>query len=190
MQRLAMEETIITIGDYRFVLRPTLRAAARLEQIYDGWGQLATAYTNYEFKALADIVVESSDDPNDAFDRLCKAVGQFPLGDIYKTIQSSIARHIGRLVGYDPDATEVPTEQPVSFTEYHEALFKIGTGWLGWTPEQTWNATPKEIIVARAGLIDKLRAIHAPTQSDTAPANEITKEEFKALSSKRIGERV
>jgi hypothetical protein len=55
---------------------------------------------------------------------------------------------------------------PISFEEYHTKLFQIGTGWLGWTPEATWNATPAEIINAHTGRRAMLTALFGGKRDD------------------------
>ena len=186
-----MESTVLTIDGYRFVLRPTLRAAARLEQIYGGWQPLVEAFACYEIKALADIVIECSDDGEAAYDRLCAAIGSTSLKALYDLISEMVGNHLGRLIGLDPDASTEPTGPPASFIEYHDALFRIGTGWLGWTPEQTWNATPLEIIRAQTGFIEMQRALRGTSDdSEQSQSKELSKDEFKARSRQRIGQRI
>lgn len=37
--------------------------------------------------------------------------------------------------------------------QFVEYLFGLGTGWLGWSPRQTWRATVPEIRIAVRALV-------------------------------------
>ncbi|TAI63451.1 hypothetical protein CWO89_24080 [Bradyrhizobium sp. Leo170] len=58
--------------------------------------------------------------------------------------------------------------KPISFDEYFTQLFQIGTGWLGWSPAETWNATPAEIINAKRGRNAMLEEIFGRKSEDQA----------------------
>jgi hypothetical protein len=65
------------------------------------------------------------------------------------------------------EKTDQPrTGKPISFDDYHTRLFQIGTGWLSWTPDDTWNATPAEILAAREGRLEMLKAIFGGKQDE------------------------
>jgi len=53
-------------------------------------------------------------------------------------------------------------------------MFKIGTGWLGWTPEVTLNAALWEIELAYDGKLDLLKAVYGSGETgeeDDQPKN-------------------
>ncbi|MGJ3264873.1 MAG: hypothetical protein ACFE0R_16730 [Salinarimonas sp.] len=50
--------------------------------------------------------------------------------------------------------------------KHHERLFAIATGWLGWTPDVAWHATPREIMAAFKGRCDLLAAIFGSAEKD------------------------
>lgn len=58
------------------------------------------------------------------------------------------------------------TGEPMTFAEMFEALFDTATGFLGWTPEQAWSATPTEINRAYDTHMEKLKAIHGSGDDD------------------------
>jgi hypothetical protein len=66
-----------------------------------------------------------------------------------------------------------PSGKPVAWADFYADQFAKATGWLGWTPEQAWNATPTEIDRAYSAHIAKLKAIHGSgeeeKQTDKAP---------------------
>ena len=59
----------------------------------------------------------------------------------------------------------------VPFAEHLAGLYRIGTGWLGWTPDQTLDATPIEITEAYRGRVEMLRSIFGSSEED-APATD------------------
>ena len=77
----------------------------------------------------------------------------------------------GGLSGYDPDRVVKAGQDKSSdtFASLFRSLFRMGTGWLGWTPEETWNASPLEIMEARAGRLDMLKAIFGSKDEDAGP---------------------
>ncbi|MDF1600170.1 hypothetical protein PZ895_10315 [Mesorhizobium sp. YIM 152430] len=82
-------------------------------------------------------------------------------------LKPALMQYIAALIGADADETpETSPSKAMTFAEFFESCFEIGTGWLGWTPEATWNATPGEIIAAQRGLIAKLKAIHGSTEDE------------------------
>ena len=47
----------------------------------------------------------------------------------------------------------------MSHADFHAWLFEIGTGWLGWSEEQTLGARITSILAAYKGRLDLLRTI-------------------------------
>ena len=67
----------------------------------------------------------------------------------------------------DPKAKQVRASgKPVTWLEFYADLYENATGWLGWTPNQAWNATPTENCRAYAGHVAKLKAIHGSGEED------------------------
>lgn len=52
----------------------------------------------------------------------------------------------------------------MTFEEYLEWLFKVGTGWLGWPPPIVLGSTLRELRLAYEGKIDMLKAIHGSAE--------------------------
>jgi hypothetical protein len=76
-------------------------------------------------------------------------------------ICANLIAFVLQCAGIDPDAKaegEADTAS-VSFSEHLTNLYRIGTGWLGWTPETTLGATPAEITEAYKGRVEMLRAV-------------------------------
>jgi hypothetical protein len=160
--RLASEGIEVTIGCDHFCLRPSLRAALRLERRYKGFGKLRDAILTGRLETIIELIAESSDCSRS---EVVKALQAAPLSAVI-ALQLQFLMHVLALAGIDPGAPQSERESaPITYAEFHDKLFRRATGWLGWTPEAAWNATPAEIITAYEGLLEKLRAIHGGTDN-------------------------
>ncbi len=177
--QLAADPITITIAGEAFELRPTLRAAKRLARRHDTFAALYAQILADHVAAAHALIIEGSDDPRAA----AAFLDAIELDGARRTLDRlklPLLRYVLALAGHDgsSDAT-APAGKPVPFAEFHASLFAIGTGWLGWSPAETWNATPAEILAAqrgRVGLIGEvLRAVFGttddaqPTHNPNAP---------------------
>jgi hypothetical protein len=80
------------------------------------------------------------------------------MADLVSMLTPAPVSHVRR-------ATASP-EKPVTWPQVFAALYDRGTGWLGWTPEQAWSATPTEIDRAYRAHLEKLKAIHGGGTDD------------------------
>ncbi|MEH2469742.1 hypothetical protein V1281_001011 [Nitrobacteraceae bacterium AZCC 2161] len=69
---------------------------------------------------------------------------------------------------------------PISFKEYHTRLFRIATGWLGWTPDEAWDATPAEILEAYQGRTEMLAAVFGGKKGSDDTTHDATKGKIEA----------
>ena len=130
-------------GARAVVLRPSLRAAVSLESRY-GFEKLFAACGEGNLTVLADVVETSSNNRD-----FLKSIADMPLIEFMPTLLDAIPSHILALAGVDPtNETEAQDGEKIPYAEYHAKLYRIGTGWLGWSPETTWNATAAEIMEA------------------------------------------
>ena len=158
--RLA-EMITFKVGKSPINLRASLRAATNMESKY-GFEQLFYACADGNLSVLADVIEISSD--NRGF---LKSIVDIPLIEVMPPLLENLPSHILALAGVDPDKkVESQGGASIPFAEYHAKLFRIGTGWLGWSPEQTWNATPSEILEAYSGHLEMLRAVHGGAEAE------------------------
>lgn len=165
--RLASDEITLRIGAEEIHLRPTLRAALRLERRHGGFGKIIEAITDGNVTIMADVIRESSDTRSRIPDLLCE-VGAAPLRIGLETLIPPILAHVAALAGVDPDArSEASGEgERITWAERHAQLYRIATGWLGWTPEAAWNATIAEITEAQQGRVELLNALFGTSKND------------------------
>lgn len=159
--RLADHETTVRLDGRTFHLRPTLRAAFRLERRY-GLPALMKAIRDGNVTTIADVLAETSGQMV-TVDSLLPGEGT-GLDRVLALVTPALVATVLALAGVDPDADTAPDDDnekadPVPFAEHFERLFRIATGWLGWTPAEAWNATLAEITAAYEGRVELLKAI-------------------------------
>lgn len=157
--RLAMnDEFAIDLGNETIRLRPTLRAAFRLEQKYGGFHNLFNAVASGTLTAFSDVLKEGCGRSTALTEYLDSADGP-SLAVNLELLIPQVSDFLFALAGMD-GAKAVAAGEPMPFLEYHTKLFGIATGWLLWPPDVAWNATPAEILEAQKGLVEKLHFIH------------------------------
>ncbi|MGP4669360.1 hypothetical protein [Agrobacterium pusense] len=166
-KRPAYEEVRIALGDNIAVtLRPTLRAAVTLEARY-GFPTLFRALEEGSFTVISDIIQTATDSRDDAAARLSVHPGE-SLSSFIGLARIPLAELVSMFMpAPDAQASNIrPSGKSIAWGEYYADLYEKATGWLGWTPEQAWNATPTEIDRAYTGHIAKLKAIHGSGEDD------------------------
>jgi hypothetical protein len=162
--RLANSETAISLDNETIHLRASLRAAFRLEQMYDGFQNLCEAIARCDLAASVDLIKAGTADPA-AVDHYFNYLAANPMGEAVLAMREPLLQFVLLLSGADERSDGEPTGTPIPFGEYFTKLYRIATGWLGWTPEQAWNATPAEIIEAQRGRLEMLAAIFGSGKS-------------------------
>ena len=163
MMRLAKDILTIAHGTDAVRLSPSLRAALHLQRKH-GLGRLVQGLDETSVTVILDIVDAGSG--NDPIGRRIIAdtlaeKGVIGLLDYRPALEDFLIDCFGIDDEEHPaERRERQTGKPLSIKDSLADFFQIGTGWLGWTPAETWAATPAEIVAAQRGLIAKLKAIH------------------------------
>ena len=160
---LAADPIVIKVGRERHHLRPTLRAAMRLNRRFGGLDKLAAAIADENVSVMAAIIAEAEDDPSDLPEIIAGMVAA-PLHEAVAALKEPLLRFVAQLFGFDPEAADddkpdAADAAPVTFAEHYARLYRMATGWLGWPPETAWDATPAEITEAAKGRTELLKAI-------------------------------
>jgi hypothetical protein len=84
-------------------------------------------------------------------------------------LNDRLSEFILALLNVKPENTTLENKSATEtdFITVLENLFEIGTGWLSWTPEQTWNASPAEIVAAHKGRLALLKGIFGSKEKET-----------------------
>lgn len=174
-QRPAYEEVTIAHGGNAVTLRPSLRAAATLEARY-GFPALFRALDDCSLIIISEIILTASQSRQDAAAFLSVLTGR-PLFPFFLAVRQPLAELISMFMpAPDPKAKPSTSKgKPMPWSEAYASLYDTATGWLGWTPETAWNATPTEITRAFAAHMEKLKAIHGTADAEK-PAHDPTEE--------------
>ncbi|MCC6736522.1 MAG: hypothetical protein IT534_10415 [Bauldia sp.] len=178
--QLAADEITIRLDGETVFLRPTLRAATRLERRY-GFPKLMEAVAEGNLTIIADVIRESGGEWSNLL-TVIERISGMGLRKGLEALTAPLLAHVGALAGLDPSDTpaEEATGERMTFADYHAQLFRIATGWLGWTPETAWNATAAEILEAHKGRVEMLKAIYgAPSDEPGTVPREHTEEEVR-----------
>jgi hypothetical protein len=183
--QLAADEITIDLGHEAIRLRASLRAAFRLERRHNGFDKIVKGIADGNFSIMADVVRESAD-PRTTLADLLDCVGTLPLRTAIERISEPLFAHVMALAGADGDIASEPKPdaERIPFAEYHTRLFRLATGWLGWTPADAWEATAAEITEAYKGRRELLSAMFGSGKSDdttiTKPDDQ-TRRELNAI---------
>lgn len=164
-QRPAYEQVTLAHGGNTVTLRPSLRAAVTLEARY-GFPAMFRALEEGSFSVISEIILTTAL-RQDAAAFLFLVHGR-PLSPFISATRLSLAELVSMLIpAPDPKAKQHRTSgKPVTWPDFYADLYENATGWLGWTPDQAWNATPTEICRAYVGHVAKLKAIHGNGEDD------------------------
>ncbi|CUX42359.1 MULTISPECIES: hypothetical protein [Agrobacterium] len=166
-QRASFEQVEISHGGNALTLRPSLRAATILEERF-GFPALHAALEDLNFTIISEIILVSESGGNQSAAAFLTAVQRRPLFPFFLAVRAPLFELVSMLTPA-PEKRAQPlhaTTKQVTWAEVFAALYDRATGWLGWTPEQAWNATPTEIDRAYRAHLEKLKAIHGGGSDD------------------------
>jgi hypothetical protein len=155
-QRPAYEQVTIAHGGNTVTLRPNLRAAATLEARH-GFPALFRAPFDLNLTIISDIILTASRPGHDATAFLSSISGK-PLFPFFMAVRQPLADLVSMFMPAPNPKAEpsTGTGKPMPWSEVFATLYDSETGWLGWTPDTAWNATPTEITRAMSAHFDRL----------------------------------
>lgn len=163
--RLASDDIVIEHGGNAVRLRPSLRAAYRLDHRHGGFGRVVEGLQQTNITIIADIIAETSDNDPAARRLLMARVAENGIRDL-RHIVEPLFNLVAACYGVEADE-EHPAEKreritgkPLNIRRALEDAFAIATGWLGWSANDALNATPAQIAAAYRGYVAKLHAIY------------------------------
>ncbi|MEP9373524.1 hypothetical protein [Mesorhizobium sp. KR1-2] len=163
--RPAYDEITLALGSWSVRLRPSLRAASHFAR-EDGFANLAQRLAEFHLGTIRELITVAAIDRQQATAFLDQ-IGRTPLKIVAETVGPQIAALVtGFAPAPDDDAKADHSGKPMPWPKVYRELYRKATGWLGWTPEAAWNATPTEIMEAVAGLFEKLKALHGTSDKE------------------------
>lgn len=185
-QQHALDRPIITPD-----LRPSLRAAF---DIVREFGSLAAALERVEradLGAMASIVRIASTDKYGVSNFLHN-ISNYGLKHL-PLVAPAFIRFFRDLIDnpFENEEPKITGNKPAKAQpeltplQYYKRLFQIGTGVLGWTPEQTWNATLAEIAMAYQGrtefVSDILKSIFGSPEKQESAVTQYSDDEYNQI---------
>lgn len=155
----------LTYGGNTVWLRSSLQAATRLENLHGGFPTLLSKVDQFDTATLHNVITYAATDQI-AAQAFLSTLRNKPLRDIQQACLGPVLTLIMALVLTNDatDTAEQTNSKPMAWPDLFADLFKVATGWLGWTPETAWNATLPEILHAFEGHTDQLKAIHGSAE--------------------------
>ncbi|KQN72396.1 hypothetical protein [Devosia sp. Leaf64] len=177
---LGADGIYVELAGEAYELRPSLRACTRLVHRHQ-WAGLLAGVQGFDITIIADMLRETGIKPV----LLVEEIATSGLGAVRNRFTGPLAEFVLAIAGIDPDNTtpiKPSSGTPITPDEYHSQLFQIATGWLGWTPDHAWSATPAEILAAQTGHIAYLQMTGVLVPADgTNKPNTYTPERLKQI---------
>ncbi len=174
--RLANDDITIKFDHATIYLRPSLRAAFRLERRHGGFDKIIHAISDGNLSVMADVVRESSDTD------LLDCIGSLPLRDAIARMTEPLGAHVLALAGVDGEASNAaPGAERIPFSEYFPKLFRLATGWCGMSPSDAYSSTPTEITEAYKGRLELLGAMFGGGKAADEPNDAESRHELNAI---------
>lgn len=174
------EDITIMVGGEVVVLRPALRHAIRLERRPGSFKGVLDAIEEGNLTVAAEIIRPHH--PGVTLDAI------FAAG--IDRLKAHLFAYVAMCAGLDETAPQRSAKAKASgkplpsvpFSEHLASLFKIGTGWLSWSPTVTLDATPTEIRLAYEGRVEMLRAVFGSSEEDAPTTDDRPLDEkFKSV---------
>lgn len=185
-------ETTLRHGETTVTLRGSLRAAVRLAAYETGIGGLIEALAGASLTAIRFVISASA--PRPEAEAFLGAVQDQPLHGFQHSGQAAGLALIHAILPKPVEGAESTTKTAASTTpaakakpwaEYYSDLYSYATGWLSWTPTETWNASPQEIEASFRAHTDRLIAMNGGSDDSTdtprsSKPSKLTQEERQA----------
>jgi hypothetical protein len=165
MNKQPAHDFTLSLGGNTVRLRPSLRAVSTLERHLDGFINLFRNVEQFHVGTITKIITAcaTSDDHATAF---LRAASNSSLKEFREAAYQPITELCLAFIPVS-DGKQPTQGKPIAWSDHYAELYRMATGWLGWSPDTAWNATPTEITEAYAGRIAMLQAIHGT--SDDQP---------------------
>ncbi|WP_127111716.1 hypothetical protein [Shimia sediminis] len=162
--QLACDAIALEYGGNAVFLRPSLRAALHLERLHGGFPELLRKIEEFDTLTVWQVITATAG--KEAADKLFSYAATQPLSGFYHVAQKPLHDLVWAFIPKSPEDESAATAEAdrTPWSEVFKELYGFATGWLGWTPETAWNATPQEITDAFNAHIAKLKAIHGEAE--------------------------
>lgn len=143
---------------YAVTLRASLRAAVAIDNLPGGFPKVWEQIGRQSLSQIRAVILATATDRQDA-QHVLVATADKPLASFLDGAQAACLAVLACYFSDTAEATEsrnLPAAERTTLRGYFQQLYGYATGWLGWTPAETWTASPAEIEAAFAAHIDRL----------------------------------
>jgi len=178
------DEILIVLAGEAVMLRPSLRHAIRLERRPGSFRALIDELADGSLSAACEIIAAHHPHPF-----LQTRVFEAGLDTLAEPLTDYVLACVGISREAEPSPEDGRSTERLPFADYLQRLFEIGTGWLGWMPAATLEATPAEIVAAFKGQREMMKAIFGgndeePQQPDKRGLGEKFRAVFASFGTK------
>lgn len=153
------EEVTIRHDGHVVTLRPSLRAAVTIERLHGGWEGTLLRLSQFHHATMW-ALIRASAVSQKAAEALLIYMCDIPLQRVEAALAAPLRELCTLFLATSSGEADRSDAPPVSWQDAYAQLFRIGTGWLGWAPAETWAATPNEIAQAFEGKVAQLKAMN------------------------------
>lgn len=152
-------------------LRASLRAAVAIDNHELGFAGLVDQISRQNLTAIRAVILATATDRREAQSYLA-AIADKPLSSFLQDAQAACLVVLSALFqAGDDSADQAPSQgttngKTVSLRAYFQNLYQYATGWLGWSPADTWASSPAEIEAAFKAHVDRLVKMTPGASSD------------------------
>lgn len=183
-------EIILEHDGHTVTLRSSLRAAVAIENLPGGIAQAFERIARQSLSETRTVILATAADRQEAH-RFLTDTADKPLASFLTDAQAACLAVLAALIqAGDDDAAEASshgstTGKPMPLREYFKTLYQYATGWLGWSPADTWTASPAEIETAFLAHIDRLTkltpGLASPEDAKVSPSGAYTAEHLRQI---------
>ena len=159
------EVTLAHLGN-QVRLRASLRAAAQLHDLHGGFAELFRKVEEFHTETIRQIIQVAAVDRKAADAFQAQAATQ-PLQTLAEATHGPLMVFCAALLPAPSQSTSAAIGKLMAWPDAFAELYRIATGWLGWTPETAWNSHPDEITAALDGHVQKLTLMNGGPSSET-----------------------
>lgn len=157
-------EVVLRHGDHTVTLRASLRAAAALDALPGGIPGACDRLMRQSYSGIRQVILATATDKTGAL-RLLASLSHKPLAPFLPEAQAACLDLLAHLL---PAPSEGASKgQGMPWAEFIATSFKYATGYLEWSPSETWAASVAEIEAAMIGQAERLRLMHGGEDDST-----------------------
>lgn len=179
-------EIVLLHNGAAVTLRASLRAAVTLDSMTGGIAEVWDQISRLSWSAIRGMILATATDRQEAH-RFLAATADKPLCAFLPDAQAACLAVLASYQAEPAEAAEgrTRTDEVVPLRAYLQSLYDYATGWLGWTPAETWATSPAELEAAFTTHINRLvkmtPGLSGGDNATASPSNAYTAERLREI---------